>query len=292
MEQLDKSTNVRSLVGALPPTEVAAAVADLFLTPPPRRPSSGAERDILAQASRSEIEFEHERLPVYRFGTGPAVMLVHGWGGSSAQLGAFVEPFLARGASVVAFDAPGHGEATGNRLAIPRFARAIKRVAESVGPVRAIVGHSMGGAAAAFAISIGLQLERAVLIGPPASEYEFFMQWYATLGLPDQILPLAKQSVVDRVGVTFERLRPQPLMDGVLTPLLVIHDRDDREVPYKDGAAIAEAARYGLLHTTHGLGHRRILRDPSVVLTTVNFVNDRRLSTDTSHVSASKLAVL
>lgn len=290
--QLNKSTNVRAVVDSLIPEDAAAFIADLFLSPPPRRPSSGAERAILDRASRAEIDFEGEQLPVYRFGTGPAVLLVHGWGGSSAQLGAFVEPLLARGASVVAFDAPGHGDATGTWLAIPRFARSIKRVAESVGPVRAIVGHSMGAAAAVFAVSIGLHVERAVLIGPPASEYEFFKQWFATLGLPDQILPLAKQSVVDRVGVTFERLQAQPLTDGVMTPLLVIHDRDDREVPYKDGLAIAGAARHGLLHTTEGLGHRRILRDPSVVLTTVNFVNDRRLSTDTSDESASNLAVL
>lgn len=290
--QLGKGTNVRAIIRSLSTAEAAGLIADLFLTPPPRRPSSGPEREILERAARTTVDFEGELLPVFRFGTGPAVMLVHGWGGSSAQLGAFVEPLLARGASVIAFDAPGHGEATGTSLAIPRFARAIKRVAETVGPVRAIVGHSMGGAAAAFAVSIGLEVERAVLIGPPASEYEFFQQWFAALELPAQILPLAEQGVVDRVGVTFERLRPQPLMAGVMTPLLVIHDLDDREVPYKDGLAIAGAARHGLLHTTQGLGHRRILRDPSVVLTTVNFVNDRRLSTDTSQESASKLALL
>jgi pimeloyl-ACP methyl ester carboxylesterase len=285
---LNKSTNVRA-----DSVDVADRVAELFLTPPPRRPSSSAERDLLATAVRTELEFEGERMPVYRFGhTGPIALLVHGWGGSSAQLVGFVEPLLARGGSVVAFDAPGHGDATGTWLAIPRFARAIQRVAESVGPVRAIIGHSMGAAASVFAVSMGLRLDRAVLIGPPASEYEFFRQWFATLGLPDQILPLAKQRVVDRVGVTFERLGPQPLTAGVMTPLLVIHDRDDREVPYTDGLAIANAARNGQLHTTEGLGHRRILRDPSVVLTTVNFVNDPRLSKDTSSNSASNLALL
>jgi pimeloyl-ACP methyl ester carboxylesterase len=239
------------------------------------------------------LPFEGDLLPVYRFNRpGPPVLLVHGWGGSTAQLAGFVEPLLARGASVVAFDAPGHGDATGTQLAIPRFARAIQRVAESVGPLRGIIGHSMGAAASLFAVSLGLHVDRAVLIGPPASEYEFFKQWFATLGLPDQILPLAKQRVVDRVGVTFERLRPQPLTAGVMTPLLVIHDRDDREVPYTDGLAIANAARHGQLHTTQGLGHRRILRDPTVVLTTVNFVNDPRLSKDAASNSASNLALL
>jgi hypothetical protein len=34
------------------------------------------------------------------------------------------------------------------------------------------------------------------------------------------------------------------------------------------------------------------LRDPSVILTTINFVNDPRLSKDTSSNSASNLALL
>jgi len=37
------------------------------------------------------------------------VLLVHGWGGRGAQLASFVEPLVARGFSVLTFDAPGHG---------------------------------------------------------------------------------------------------------------------------------------------------------------------------------------
>jgi pimeloyl-ACP methyl ester carboxylesterase len=297
------STNVRAssqawlnyglgVIGALDPHAAAALVAELFIAAPPRRVSNAAEDALLGAAQRTDVEFEGEQLPIYRFGSGPVVLLVHGWGGSSGQLHAFVAPLLARGASVVAFDAPGHGFATGTWLAIPRFANAILRVAEQVGPLSAVIGHSMGAAAAAFALSLGLQAERAVLIGPPASEYDFFRQWFGSLGLADRILPLAKQKVVERVGVTFERLRPQPLAAEIQQPLLVIHDRDDREVPYTDGAEIAAAAPNGQLHTTQGLGHRRILRDPRVVQTSVNFVLGSQLRADSTRWSASNPALL
>ena len=83
-------------------------------------------------------------------------MLVHGWGGSAGQLYPFVEPLVRAGFAVVAFDAPGHGASTGSWLAIPRFAAALARVAEQVGPLHAIIAHSLGGPAAAVAIERGL----------------------------------------------------------------------------------------------------------------------------------------
>jgi pimeloyl-ACP methyl ester carboxylesterase len=297
------STNVRTsaqawlnyglgVIAAQNPKAAAALLAELFLAAPSRRVSSGPERALLETAERSEIAFDGERLPVYRFGAGPAVLLVHGWGGSSGQLHPFIEPLLARGLSVVAFDAPGHGLATGTWLAIPRFAAAIVHVARCVGPFHAIIAHSMGGAASAFAMSLGLQVQRAVFIGPPASEYDFFRQWFASLGMPENILPLATQRVVDRVGATFERLRPQPIAADVRAPLLVIHDRDDREVPYADGAEIAAAAPNGRLHSTSGLGHRRILRDPNVIQASVDFVVDPLAHRVSSQRSASNPALL
>jgi hypothetical protein len=53
--------------------------------------------------------------------------------------------------------------------------------------------------------------------------------------------------------------------------LLVVHDRDDPEVPLAAGSAVAEAWR-ARLDVTSGLGHRRILRDEAVVSAVVEFV--------------------
>jgi len=52
----------------------------------------------------------------------------------------------------------------------------------------------------------------------------------------------------------------------------VIHDREDAEVPWQEGAIIAQAWPGATLSTTSGLGHRRIVRDRHVVREAVNFV--------------------
>ena len=59
-------------------------------------------------------------------GSRPAVALLHGWGGRAAQLTSFVEPLVARGFSVVALDAPGHGSSGRGRSSAPQFAQALQ----------------------------------------------------------------------------------------------------------------------------------------------------------------------
>jgi pimeloyl-ACP methyl ester carboxylesterase len=54
-------------------------------------------------------------------------------------------------------------------------------------------------------------------------------------------------------------------------PLLVIHDRDDAEVPWTDGADLVDAWPGARLLLTRGLGHRRILHDAVVVQATASF---------------------
>jgi pimeloyl-ACP methyl ester carboxylesterase len=60
------------------------------------------------------------------------------------------------------------------------------------------------------------------------------------------------------------------------TELLVVHDRDDREVPYEDGEETASRWPGARLVTTTGLGHRRILGDRDVVETVAAFATGAR----------------
>ena len=47
--------------------------------------------------------------------------------------------------------------------------------------------------------------------------------------------------------------------------MLIVHDKDDRTIPYLDSKTLAGKTDHVALHTTQGLGHKRILRDKKVV---------------------------
>jgi pimeloyl-ACP methyl ester carboxylesterase len=55
-------------------------------------------------------------------------------------------------------------------------------------------------------------------------------------------------------------------------PALIIHDRDDRDVPWQEGEAVARAWPHARFLRTEGLGHRRILRDPEVIDRVLRFL--------------------
>jgi pimeloyl-ACP methyl ester carboxylesterase len=61
----------------------------------------------------------------------------------------------------------------------------------------------------------------------------------------------------------------------VRIPVLIVHDTDDREVPYADGPRLSQLLGARLL-TTNGLGHRRILYAPEVVSAIVEFIEEGR----------------
>jgi hypothetical protein len=63
-------------------------------------------------------------------------------------------------------------------------------------------------------------------------------------------------------------------------PLLVVHDRDDRETFWRESQDIVAAWPDATLRTTTGLGHRRILREPSIVGEVVDFVIARTQDTE------------
>ena len=56
---------------------------------------------------------------------------------------------------------------------------------------------------------------------------------------------------------------------------LVIHDHYDKEVRIDSGLTVARSWPDARFKRTYGLGHRKILRDQSVIAATTDFLADR-----------------
>ena len=263
-------TTTLRLLGWIAPG-LAASVADrLFFTPPRPRRSRGDS--MLRRGKSFRLRVEGRFVAGWRWGRGPAVVLLHGWGGHSGQLTSFVPPLLSRGLSVVALDAPGHGRSARGLSSAVQFARALRAVVEATGPVHGVVAHSLGGSAVALAVRDGLSVTRVVLIASPQNPPAWVEPFAARLGIAPHVVDLMKRRSERRLGVRWDDLRVPALVAGLRQPLLVVHDRHDAEVPLSDGEAIAAAWPGGRLLETAGLGHNRVLRDPEVVAQAVAFV--------------------
>jgi pimeloyl-ACP methyl ester carboxylesterase len=277
----ENSTNVRSRIppqvrliraslGALqavaPP--LAAAWGEVIFRTPRRFPTPARERDWLTAANRLEVRAGEDRLPVWSWGDGPAVVLVHGWEGRGGQMGALGVGLAEAGLRAVAFDAPGHGEARSRLSSLPQLAAGVTAVAGAVGPVRAVVGHSFGAAAACWAVARGLAVDRLVLLAPPFDLDPYVVQFAGLLGASPVTVAAMVGRIERRFDVDWQEVRRPVLAAAARAPqtkVLVVHDREDDETPWSGGARVARSWPRGELVTTHGLGHRRLLRDPGVL---------------------------
>lgn len=259
--------------GSIAPDMTARWAETIFCTPPRREPPAGEEA-FIATGQRFTVRSEGQELAAWSWGTGPAVLLAHGWGSRAGRFGAMTAALVDAGFRAVAHDAPAHGQSTGRFASLPEFARALRAVADEVGEVYGVVGHSLGGAAACVALANGLEARRAVLIAPPADVQQFSRDFGDYLRIPAPTRQVMRRNLEARLGVRWEDLDIAALARGLPIPALVVHDREDDEVPFAHGEEIARAFPGGTLVATTGLGHRAILRDPEVVRQAVAFLRE------------------
>jgi len=268
-------------LGLIAPAATAELAVALFRRPPRHR-ASDTEGATLGRGGRTDLSVDGRPLAIWRWGKGPAVLLVHGWGSRASRLASFVEPLTNAGFSVVAFDAPGHGASAGRLSSLPQFIAAVQTVARESGGVEAIVAHSMGGAATTLAMGRGLRAGRVVFLAPAADPAGYSERFAAMVGLSPAVLARMRRSIERRFDQKWEEFDVLTTARAMTAPLLVIHDRDDSDVAWTDGAAIAAAWPGAELFSTSGLGHRRIVHDPDVVSRAVRFVTGSRAATRAS----------
>src|SRR5262245_15435923 len=146
----------------------AVLLAELFVAPRSRV----APLRALTGVSLRELRVGRRRVRVHLIGEGPLIVLVHGWQGGASPLVTLAESLRAAGFRVALFDMPAHGEAAGWSTSGVEFLAILERVAAELGPLHAVVGHSLGGTAALLALARGVPMAGAVAVAPlPSFEY-------------------------------------------------------------------------------------------------------------------------
>jgi pimeloyl-ACP methyl ester carboxylesterase len=260
-------------VGAVAP-DVAARWAETIFCTPPRHVPPVADEEFVATGTRFMVRSEGQEIAAWEWGTGPTVLLVHGWGSRAGRFRGLATALLESGFRVVAHDAPAHGRSTGRFASLPEFARALRAVADRAGEIHGVVGHSLGGAAACLAMREGLSARRLVLVAPPSDVQQFSKDFGDYLRIPPRARLAMRRNLEARLSMRWEDLHMPTVVRDLPVPALVVHDREDAEVSFAHGEEIARAFPHGRLVATSGLGHRAILRDPEVVRQTVVFLRE------------------
>ncbi len=244
----------------------------VLFTPITTQPSDRA-REILDQACTETEVVDGDSVVLYRWGDGERrVLLVHGWSGNAGHMTALAEALVAAGFTAVAMDLPGHGRSEGTRSSVVHFARAIEAARRRYGDFHAVVAHSLGAAATAYALSRGLGCARAVFFNPLASYEGMWRRTQVRLGASPLFIQSAVKHAERWLGVSFPDIEPTALAPRLSCRLLVIHDTHDPETPISESAALVEAWPDAELVTVEKMGHTRVLRSDDLVQRAVDLV--------------------
>jgi len=226
------------------------------------------DEEIIARGNNFRLPFEGGELAVTTWGDhGPSILLMHGWGGARAQMTGFVDPLLAAGYRVVAYDQPAHGESDGKMTNVLEIAPTMDLVMKREGKFDAIIAHSFGTLITSYAL-----VKRNF---PPPSKLVYFgsfnrlmdalPRFQSQANLPDAIIDGLRAMIYQN----FERDVLDSIVNEVLVqkidiPALMFHDRSDSVTPVEDSRAIANAWMDAQYVETNGLGHRSALQSKEI----------------------------
>ena len=247
---------------------LAARMTYSLISSPPRHRPSNAEGLLRASAHQWKIPFQDGWLQCYRWGKGPQCLFVHCWGGRGTQPEAMIRQLVQSGFSVVSFDHPAHGLSSGKWAEQMRMAQATAAVIHDVGPIDTLIAHSLGVAATAIALrDYELDVQRLVSISSLTDCTWFTNVIGACLGISNHTVAKARARIDANYAqpVGWDTLSIPHMLAHLKIPMLLVHDRDDLEIPFEHALKIQQTLRHAELIATEGLGHRRILKDLAVI---------------------------
>ena len=192
-------------------------------------------------------------VPLNQETKGPAVVLLHGWGGNAETLLPLALPLNKAGFAVLMMDSRCHGRSDEDSFSsMPRFAEDLGhaidwlKCRENIDPSRvAVVGHSVGAAACLLSASRRADIAAVVSIAAFTHPVAMMRRWFAGKRIP--YIPfgwLMLRYVEWVIGHRFDAIAPINTIRRVRCPTLLVHGGEDTIVPVSEAQAI-HAARSG-----------------------------------------------
>ncbi|MFK7931366.1 MAG: alpha/beta fold hydrolase [Myxococcota bacterium] len=226
---------------------------------------AGFQKDSLARAEHIAVPFGEQSLCAYRWrGTGPRVLMVHGWTGRAATMAALQPTLALEYMDVVAFDAPGCGDSPGRRGSMASFVDSVAAVDRRLGGFDIVVAQGAGAPAALAALGSG-RAHRWALLGP-ADAPRVVASWCQHLAgqRGRDLFGAFDELVLRRLGVSTDHYGLDRLASNAAGRLLVAHDPDDQAVPFAHAQELASMWPGATLVPVQGAGHRGLVHDVGV----------------------------
>lgn len=206
---------------------------------PRRKNLKRVEAAFLATGELQYEDLDGRRYAVWHWGfRGPVVLLAHGWESHSGRWRKIAPHLAQAGYHVIAVDAPAHGRSSGWQFTMLEYAAIIRHLLHKHSPVAAVVAHSVGGAAAIWAMGTsgrGSRPAKAVILGAFSHLSNTMRGPIHATGLSERTQSGFKKYFLQRFGLKTEEVdvaAKAALLHDVEG--LLVHDAGDRVTSVKE----------------------------------------------------------
>lgn len=270
---------VKSIGGALNATSLVSSkyaskrALNLFASPRKGRYTENQSK-IVHDAIYEPLQFDGLNIATYRWeGEGKTILLAHGWESNASRWEYLLEDLKSEKYNIIALDAPAHGQSSGKEFNAVLYAEFINVVAKKYHP-DTIIGHSVGGMATVFSMhNFDLEtVNKLVLLGAPAHFTGVFSRYKSMMGFNKRISKGLDKIVLERFGKPVDYYSAANFTSTFKAEGLIIHDKNDKIIPYEDALLFANRYKNSQLVSTSGFGHG--LKDTSITPKILEFISN------------------
>ena len=214
-------------------------------------------RLFLDTATKTTLYYNNLPIQTYQWkGSKETVLLAHGWESNAGRWRPEIEKLQKEGYTSIALDGPAHGKSGSRTFNAILYSEFINVVCEKFKPTICI-GHSVG----AMALVIFhrnhsyTNTKKIALLGAPSGFKGIMKRYKEMMGYSQTIDKGIDALIEHRFGHHPNYFSTADFVQNLTSEGLIIHDKNDRIIPYQDALDIDAQFKNASLITTKGLGH-------------------------------------
>ncbi|WP_027137072.1 alpha/beta hydrolase [Gaetbulibacter saemankumensis] len=242
-------------VSYLAPQYAAKLAVNIFSTPQKGKLQPD-ESNYLKSAKQQDFMYDDIAIRTYLWaGRKETILLVHGWESNTYRWRDLIELLIAQDYNIVALDAPGHGKSGHKTFNAVLYSECINMIAQQF-DIHIIIGHSIGGTASALATNNhNLNIDKLILLGAPSNFDEVIDNYVKIMGYNKKVTKAMDAYYMKHFGKLPSFYSIKNFSDKLTAEGLIIHDKKDRIISYRDALHIHKHYKNSKLVKTQGFGH-------------------------------------